>query len=437
MLSPDYILNILRTECGYRDGDSILVGVSGGVDSVALLHLIHAAGIPVTAAHVNYGLRGEESDGDEQFVSELCAKLNVPLYLRRIETDQMRSVSHNLQAGARHLRYEFFKEILRKESVQFIAVAHNSDDHLETVLMNLLRGSGISGLSGMKSLNGNVVRPLLDIARNVIEDYCVSNQLTWRNDSSNNSDDYLRNRIRHHVIPPLKIADERNSMGWKKSIANLNSTSLLLEALMKPWVDRVTILHVHAVHYDKKVLNEFPIPHLLLNYLLSEDGIDANFSADQFERMMKQQPGRHYVFSGLRLVVDRDVLILHGDSQEYENPFGLSPGTNISGWSCKEVQPDSPEKFSGFDALLDSGELKGKLVVRKWKAADSMQPLGMHGSKKVSDVLTEMKLPLNEKERFPVLTCGEEIVWIPGYRIAEKYKVTDQTKTALHIKWNR
>jgi tRNA(Ile)-lysidine synthase len=437
VLSPDYILNILKTECGYNDDDSILVGVSGGADSVALLHLLHAAKVPVAAAHVNYGLRGEESDGDEQFVSELCGKLNVPLYTRRVNKERMESVTNNLQAGARHFRYEFFKEIVRKESMSWIAVAHNSDDQLETVLINFLRGSGITGLSGMKSLNRNIIRPLLHISRTQIELYCSAHGILWRNDSSNETDDYLRNRVRHHVIPPMKNVDERDSIGWKKSIENLQVSSSLIESLMKPWVERATIPHVHAVHFDKKVLSEFPVPHLLLNYLLDQDGIGVNFTEEQFERMMKQQPGRNYVFSGLRLVVDRDVLILHGDHPEPWYPFALLPGNKHEGWSCTRVTPASPEKFCGFEALINSDLINDNLVVRKWEIADKIQPFGFNGTKNVSDVLTEMKLPLNEKERFPVVTYEKDIVWIPGYRIAEKYKVTPETKTALHIKWNR
>lgn len=437
MLSPENILSILKTECGYHDGDSILVGVSGGADSIALLHLLNSAKIPVAAAHVNYGLRGEESDGDEKFVSEFCAKLNVPLYIRRTNPEDLRKYSANLQSAAREFRYIFFNEIVSKESVKWIGVAHHSDDQFETVLMNFMRGSGLNGLSGMKPVNEDKLRPLLNFSREEIENYLRTVNCTWRNDSSNDSDDYLRNRIRNNVVPALHSVDERNSLGWKNSIEHIRQSNELLHVLIQPWISLMVRRVGADVLINKNELIEFQFPHLLLNWVLHENGFGMQFSQEEFMKLIQQQPGKKYVKGTVQLTVDRDDFVLSEVPADVKSELVLKQGIDISGWTCNPISPTNPEKYSGFEALINVDYANNQLVVRTWQSGDKFQPLGFHGTRKVSDILTDMKVPAHEKESYPILICNQEIVWVPGYRIAEKFRVTDQTKTALHIKWNR
>lgn len=437
MLSPTHILHTLKTECGYLDGDSILVGVSGGADSVALLHLIHAAGIPCAAAHVNYGLRGEESDGDEQFVSELCGKLNVPLYLKRTSHSELDSINNNLQAAARSFRYSFFEEIRSKESMTWIAVAHHSDDQLETVLMNFMRGTGLHGITGMQFGNGNIIRPLLNSSRIEITTYLRTENLKWRDDSTNVQDDYLRNRIRNHVIPEFQKADERNSAGWKNSIAQLNNDAELLEVLIHPWISLAVTREGNVVRIKKDEIIECQFPHLLLNWLLHSNDFRMKFSLEEFMQLINQQPGKKYILGKRQLVVDRDHFLLCDVDAVGFSPFQLHPGHQEGEWSCFEITVQNPKDFSGPEALIACEIASSKLEIRSWMDGDKFQPYGFNGTRKVSDVLTEMKISSHEKANYPVLTCNDEIAWIPGYRIADKYKVTPETKTALHIKWNR
>lgn len=436
-MSPEYILNILKTECGYRDGDSILVGVSGGADSVALLHLIHAAGISCAAAHVNYGLRGEESDGDEQFVSELCAKLNVPLYTRRTDKEELISLDSNLQNAARLFRFRFFQEIVSKESMNGTALAHHKDDQLETILMNFMRGAGLDGLCGMKPKHQNTIRPLLKVDRAAIEIYLQNVNLSWRNDSSNASSFYTRNKLRNEILPLLKELHGENSSGWETTVNQLHDSKALLTGLMRDWSERVVYTHVHAIHFRKKELLQFSDPRLLLKQLLHQEGFEWDFSEEQFNKLMSQQPGKRHIQYGLQLLSDRDDLILTGIYNPAFSEFELSQSIDHPEWSCTEVAPVKPEQYKGFEALVSCDSLTAPLMVRVWKEGDRIAPLGMTGTRKVSDVLTELKIPYNEKSNYPVITCKDEIAWIPGYRIAEKYKVTPETKTALHIKWNR
>jgi len=437
VLSPEHILNILKTECGYRDGDTIVAGVSGGADSVALLHLIHAAGIPCAAAHVNYGLRGEESDGDEQLVSELCAKLKVPLYTRKTDRDGLNRLSNNLQDAARKFRRDFFNEIRLKESVSWTALAHNSGDQVETVLMNFMRGSGLRGVAGMRYANGKWVRPLLYTTRDEIVGYLNEQRVGWREDSSNETDDYLRNRIRHHLIPSLNELDERKGKGMLKTIRNLGSSRELLAGLVLPLWKKASREGAGYTVISKSALSGVPVPHLLLNYMLDLSGATQEFTADSYAKFIGGQTGKFIENGSIRIFNDRDEIAVVYESAPGAYPIRLHPGADLKDWTCELVRGENPENFSGCEALLDSALTGKDLLVRVWNDGDKMQPFGFDGTKKVSDILTEMKVPLYLKENYPVVTFDEEIAWIPGYRIAEKFKVTDQTKTALHIKWNR
>lgn len=437
MLSPEYILNILRTECSYRDGDSILVGVSGGADSVALLHLLHAADVPVAAAHVNYGLRGEESDGDEQFVSELCAELKVPLYVRKTNREELNTLSGNLQDAARGFRSRFFAEIRTKESMTWSAVAHNSDDQLETVLINFMRGSALRGITGMRYQNGRLIRPLLKISRKEIEAYLNASSIRWRDDSSNASDIYLRNRVRHQLVPVLSEIDERKGKGIERTIENLSAQRELLGKLVLPWWNKASREGSGYTAFSKSVLAEFETPHLLLNYLLDFTGATQCFTSDSYHHFISSQTGKFLEFGASKIYNDREEIVVVSESAADAYPFKIFPGADLADWSCEMVSPDHPEQYQGCEALVNAEFIGEEMMVRAWNDGDKIFPLGFSGTKKVSDVLTEMKVPSYLKENYPVVTHNDEIVWIPGYRIADKYKVTDKTKTALHIKWKR
>lgn len=411
----------------------MLCGISGGADSTALLHLLHAARIPVAAAHVNYGLRGEESDADEKFVSEFCAMLSIPLYVRKTSADELGHLNANLQMAAREIRYTFFNQVCQIESISRIAVAHHSNDQLETVLMNFLRGSGLRGMQGMQYRNGNIIRPLLDVSSSDIEAYLKGQNISWRSDSSNASDSYLRNRIRHHVIPAIHKNDDRKQLGWKHSIEQLTESNELLLSLLQTIEENITRISSGEIRISKHQLQQTSLPHYVLNHLLDKYEFGLRFSSDQFTELMKQQPGRKYLSGVHQLIVDREDLILTRNSSRKEDEITLEPGTITGRWNCSEIESFTAELQEQDAALIDAATIGGPLIIRIWRDGDRMQPFGFAGTKKVSDILTEMKIPMHEKVNFSIVTYNNDVVWIPGYRIADKFKITQKTKTALRI----
>jgi len=433
VLSPEYILNILHNQCGYHEGESLLCGCSGGKDSIALVHLLHAAKIPLAVAHVNYHLRGEESIRDEQHVTQLCSKLGLPLYVRQSSPEELNSVDANLQQAARKIRYNFFEEIIRTESISSIATAHHSEDQLETVLIHFLRGSGLRGVTGMLFRNETIIRPFLEISPREIVAYLEANKISWCEDSSNTTDLYLRNRIRHSIIPAINALDQRNEGGWKHTLQQFSSSQRLLESFLEKTEREIIRSSEQELRINKRMLAHRGEPHLLLNHLLDRYGFQMVFNEQQFDQLLHQQPGKQFVCGDLQLINDREELILTAVQEDVPDQFRLELGTELNGWRCEEVDPSSLLIQSENETLVALPEGTATFTVRIWQAGDSMQPIGFNGKKKVSDILTEMKVPLHRKKEIQLLVLNDNIVWIPGYRIADRYKITAQTKRAVHI----
>lgn len=422
--------------CGYEAGQNILAACSGGADSVALVHALHECGIPFSVAHVNYNLRDEESKGDEKYVSELCAQLQVPLYIQQTSRTELDSLSQNLQNAARILRYNFFQSIAEAEQITFIATAHHSDDQLETVLMNFLRGSGINGLSGMKFKDGKIIRPLLNLSSADLRNYLQKKNVDWREDSSNNTDDYLRNRIRRHLVPALNACDDRNGEGWRKTVNNLVDSDQLLASLIENHADQIVSIHADGIHFKKSELVNSPEPRLLFNYFLRTQEFEKYFDEQEFESLLRLQSGKQFHSNGKVLHVDREEFILIQEEELRPEPFTLQPDCMLeNGWSCTRVSGADPRIFQKYEALININANSGELVVRVWEIGDKFIPLGFSGTKKVSDVLNEIGVPSHLRKNHPVVVFNNEIVWVPGYRIAEKFKVTEENSSALHIKW--
>lgn len=422
--------------CGYEAGQNILAACSGGADSVALVHALHECGIPFSVAHVNYNLRGEESKGDEKYVSELCARLQVPLYIKQSSRTELDSVSQNLQNAARILRYNFFQSIADAEQITSIATAHQSDDQLETVLMNFLRGTGINGLSGMKFKDGKIIRPLLNLSSADLRNYLQEKNVEWREDSSNNTDDYLRNRIRRHLVPALNACDDRNGEGWRKTINNLVDSDQLLASLIEQHADQIVSIHADGIHFKKSELVNSPEPRLLFNYFLRTQEFEKYFDEEEFESLLRLQSGKQFHSNGKVLHVDREEFILIRAEELRPEPFTLQPDCMLeNGWSCKRISGADPRIFQKYEALININANSGDLVVRVWEIGDKFIPLGFSGTKKVSDVLNEIGVPSHLRKNHPVVVFNNEIVWVPGYRIAEKFKVTEKNSSGLHLKW--
>ena len=428
-----------------NDGDRVLLAVSGGVDSLVMVHLFEAASYAYGIAHCNFCLRGEASDGDAVFVEKLAKKLGVQFHLKNFDTGRIANERHiSIQMAARDLRYQWFEGL----SVQFgynkVAVAHHLDDSIETVIYNLVRGTSIAGLRGiLPKSRENVIRPLLEFEREELLAYARKNQIQWREDSSNAVTKYKRNYIRHELIPKFPELNPdfrtvmRDSLEKNREVEQvfLNSVGGLEKEILKKKEGEFFI--------SKKSIREKGIGPYVLFHLIQAFGFNYHQCKDILE-VMDLHAGKIFVSPSHRLLVDRSQLVIYENRKEYVVNEGgvqeLSIGRNeINGAVVLiellamdeiEVKPD-PNR-----AYLDADQIVLSLKVRKWQQGDWFVPLGMKGKKKLSDFMIDKKIPLNLKDDIRVVLSGEDIVWVVGERIDDRFKVTGQTKRILRMTWD-
>lgn len=444
----------------------ILLTVSGGIDSVVMADIFHKAGFSFGIAHCNFGLRGKESDMDENFTAKLAVKYKVPFYTKHFDTKAF-SVLHKIsvQMAARELRYQWFEEIRASQKFDCIATAHHLDDQAETFIINLVRGTGISGLHGILPVQGFVVRPLLFAYRKDITCYATENGISYREDSSNLEEKYLRNKIRHKIIPQL----EELNPEFRKTISSEISILREWEKIGRKEIHRIikglikkqkgiTIL-------DLAALNKTSAPGLFAWEILSEFG----FNADAVSGIMGhsgESSGITFLSPAYRAVMNRNTLII--DPLGGKNQLsiaGQSPGpgldNSVEGKSGGEIKDLTNRlisektkrisnplglKISLIDyvknkiiptgrefASLDYDKLEFPLEIRKWKPGDNFHPFGMRGKKKVSDLLIDEKVALNDKEQTYVLCSSGKIAWVIGRRIDQRFSVTSKTIKILRL----
>ena len=423
----------------FNQADTVLVGVSGGIDSVVLLDLLDKAGYSVAIAHCNFRLRGAESDGDERLVSELARKYDAPLFKKSFDTaDYAQENKISIEMAARDLRYQWFEMIRTTHHFDCIAVAHHRDDQLETFFLNLIRGTGLAGLSGMRPVNGKIVRPLLFATREEIEKYRHENFLDFREDSSNQSLDYQRNKIRHTLLPVMETLNPSFREGLIRTMSHLEDVSKICDrAIHQAW-ERValrkgndyliSIAELKLIDPLPTYLFEFLKPYgfnsmVLGDIVLSLDGIS----------------GKQFISQTHRLVRDRDSLILTPLLSENRKQFYLEEGINelIFPVHLKISVAEKKDKFeipdSRFVACIDRDCVQFPLLIRRWQQGDYFKPLGMSGLKKISDFFIDSKLSLPEKENVWILANGEQVVWIIGHRLDDRYKITSGTQHILRF----
>jgi tRNA(Ile)-lysidine synthase len=428
MLTPEQFREFLFSSCQYETGEPVLAAVSGGVDSIVLCDLLVKNKIDFAIAHVNYGLRGKESDEDENFVAELAKRLNVPFYMERcIEETFSKAGENSIQATARKIRYAFFETACRQHGYSKIATAHHKDDSIETALLNFARGTGVKGLTGISPVKNKLIRPMLFTTRDEIVVYANENGLVWREDSSNETDKYTRNRFRHHLLPWLMKEIPQAYDGFEASFNRLEESEKLIGAAMEHWEKSCcTSVNELETKISLSKLSEFPQAEIYLRFFLRKNGF-PEFSAASIATILNGNAGTELISATHRLIRDRDFLFLvkKNEATTPTDAFSFFPD------EIPAAIPD--EKWS---ALIDSSLVNLPLVMRTWKEGDSLIPFGMNGHKNVSDILNEMKLPSHKKERAPVIVSGNEIVWIPGYRIADKFRITKKTASVIRLKFN-
>jgi len=418
---------------GIEEGDSILLAVSGGVDSMVLLHLCLQVGLHPVVAHANFKLRGTDSDQDENLVEHTCTKLKVPFHTK---TFPLRDRSTGIQEEARKLRYNWFSRLMQQESLRFIFTAHHLDDRIETFFINLMRGVGLKGLKSIPERNIRTYRPLLPFRKQELVAYAHAYHLQWREDASNQSDDYLRNRIRHHVTPQLEELGEGSIDLAGRSLQFLAEADIYFKRAAGKFISKLDSNGFVCKIYDSDWDSLFDHPPLH-KYVFEELGFDSG-QLNQLENLKASSSGKQVIGKRFTAYRDRETFILKDNTRERKKAQLLENSEqgviktplNII-WKSKELPKEL--KASQNEAWLNSEKLDFPLTLRTWKHGDRFVPLGMKGSKKVSDFLIDIKMPVPQKECTFVLTSNDEICWIVGHRIDERFKANKNARKALHF----
>ena len=415
-------------------GKKILIACSGGLDSVMLSRLFKELNFNISLAHCNFSLRGKESDEDEKFVISLADKLSIPVFNKKFNTKAYK-VKHKLstQVAARKLRYQWFDEICSEHSFDYLATAHHLDDDLETFLINLSRGTGLKGLTGIPVMNDKIIRPFLNFPRADILYYAKEKNSTWREDSSNQTTDYLRNKLRIEVIPRLKEVDLNLLNGFQQTQKNLNESASLVNDYMALIKNLIVNKTDEGFEIDIFKLLELPNTNALLYELLAPFGFTA---WNDISNLLVAQSGKQIFSETHRIIKNRTSLLL------VENNLVQDQETYLIKESDKRIDVpinlkiEQVEKTSDYIpgiVYLDAQKLKFPLQLRKWQEGDLFYPFGMTGKKKLSKFFKDEKLSLLAKEKTWVLTSSDDIVWIVGIRADHRFKVESQTKSILKI----
>jgi len=427
-------VDFIRSNYLVSANDRVLLGVSGGIDSMVMLTLFRRAGFNVSVAHCNFSLRGEESDGDQHLVEHECEINGIKLHRIKFETESY-ATEHKLsiQVAARNLRYAWFNELCNEFGYTKIAIAHNLDDVAETVILNLTRGTGLKGLSGIKVLNGNVIRPLLFASRAEIIRYAIGYSVSFREDSSNASVKYARNRIRHNVLPELEKLNPSAKRSINETAKHVHEAWNLVEDYLISLKERL------VKHEGKRILISIQglIGEKYSKFFLFEELIPFGFTYETIEQVVSSihgQPGKMFYSTSHQLLRDRDFLILTEKRDPDHSIVLIDKDCTSIDYPIK-LRLSSIEKSESFEiphdnsiAVLDYDKLLFPLKLRPWQPGDKFMPFGMDKFKKVSDFLIDQKVSLLEKESVFVLESGDNIVWIIGYRIDNRFRINSQTK---------
>ena len=413
----------------------LIIAVSGGVDSIVLFHLCLKLKLNFFVAHCNFKLREKESDLDEKFVRDLAIKHNIKFYTKSFNTKKLSSnYNKSIQMAARELRYSWFEELSKELNVKHILTAHHLDDSLETFLINLSRGAGIDGLLGIPKVNDTVYRPLLIFKKDEILSYAKENKISWREDSSNRKQDYLRNKIRLEVLPKLKEINPNLLDNFSKSIDRLQQSKSIIKDKIDDFIKNVSFTRDEKIYFEinkiKKVTNiDAYLYELLKRY---------NFTQwDDIRGLLDSQSGKQIISKTHKLLKDREHLILVKNSEVENKTALINKSSKEVAVSLGKIKLSIAKKISKEDSdviYLDSAKLNFPLKVRNLLSGDYFYPFGMNGKKKVSKYLKDKKISIYDKDKVLILeTSKNKIIWVVGMRLDDRFSVTDNTKEITKI----
>ena len=441
MALPEAFEHYIKENGLLAPDDRVLLTVSGGVDSMVMLRLFTGCGYRVGVAHCNFQLRGTESDEDETLVAEEAARLGVECYNRRFDTlSEMERTGESMEMAARRLRYAWFEELRLEHGYTAVAVAHHADDSIETFFINLLRGTGLRGLTGISQQAGRIVRPLMFASRKEILEYAVANKIPYREDSSNRSTKYLRNKIRLGLVPRIREINPAFTSLMRRNIGRLTDAQRFIDhGIERIRGEAVTsengIDIIRPDRIDPAFPRGFVIYELLAAYGFKSDVIDALCRA-----LDQQATGRRFYSRTKMACIDRGAIavapiadddpctcqVAHGAARSY-------CGNAVLYYEWTDIDAVKDFGVPEHIAQLDADKLQYPLTLRRWQEGDWFVPFGMTGRKKVSDYLIDAKVSMAEKQRQFVLLSGDDIVWLVGRRIDDRYRITSATDTVLRI----
>ncbi|WP_259014069.1 tRNA lysidine(34) synthetase TilS [Emticicia fluvialis] len=436
-------LTYINSQSLFEPTDKVLLAVSGGKDSVLLFDLFLEAKFNFAVAHCNFRLRGEDSDKDALFVQQLCEQNSVPFYTVAFDTRAFAKANKlSIEMAARQMRYEWFEQIRLQTGSQYIATAHHLNDSIETILLNLTKGTGIAGLRGIQAKKQYLIRPLLFASRADIEQYISGKDLKWREDSSNASNDYQRNLLRNEVVPLLKQINPNLEQTFARNIERLQalegiflgSLDAFRKAVLSTQGDSI-LLNISAIQTQQSAA-------YLLEELLKEFGFNY-FQSKEIYQALGKPSGKTFYSDTHTLVKDRMHLIITANTTTDFEEVQIQKDASVieyHGWQFR-ISKVTAEEWRAYlvsekspDVLwLDADKLAFPLSIRRWQDGDRFIPLGMKGQKKVSDFLVDKKVPLPQKKTTLVLTSGSLIVWLVGHRPDDRFKITPATQAFLKI----
>lgn len=417
-------------------GNKILLAVSGGIDSMVMAWLFREAGIEHSVAHCNFSLRGTESDGDEEFVASWARTNSIPYFSTRFDTLAHAGTNKvSVQMAARELRYDWFRSLVRSGGFDALAVAHNLNDNVETFLINMVRGTGLSGLTGMSPRTGDIIRPLLFATREEIASFATAHSIEYREDSSNAEVKYTRNRIRHRVIPELEKINPGVLSAVTDTMKHLSSVSAIMDVYLSQVASRIFRSSGDTTEADiSSLISLSPVePHifeLFRPYSLSPK------QTGEVIALLHAGTGKSVFTSTHRLLNDRGRILITPRREEVPQEYRFSSidEIRISGlFSDLRITEPADEALPAthLTASLDLDMVNFPVTVRHWKPGDRFIPLGMKQPKKISDFLIDLKVPVTKKEQVLLLISGSEVMWVMGYRIDDRFRVTPRTERIL------
>jgi tRNA(Ile)-lysidine synthase len=423
-----------------KAGDKILVAVSGGVDSMVMTQLFLELGYNIGLAHCNFSLRGRESDSDEKLVIKYATDHNIPFFSTRFDTKTYaRKNGLSVQMAARELRYSWFEDIRMNSGFDSVAVAHNLNDNIETLIINLVRGTGLTGLSGMRPRNNNIIRPMLFATRGEIMLYCKDHEIIYREDKSNAETKYTRNKIRHRVIPVLKEINPSIEMTLSETAERFAGINDLVSEYIHKLRDKITERKEDIISFNISLLRHHLKNRAIVYELFKPFGV-TNMQLNDLIKVVNGKTGSKIYTETHRLLKNRKEIIVSPEQPKNDlsyfikktNGLNSVPGiisaefVNIT--DSFEIPPDQSV------ACIDAEKMTFPVNIRKWKPGDNFIPLGMKQKKKLSDYFIDNKYSIPEKENKYILESEGRIVWIIGDRIDNRFRITRLTKRALIIK---